>query len=216
MLANRLNVLLAERQLSIKEVVDELGISRSAVSNIVNNPQANIATDTIDKLCNYLGITPADFFVYAPYQFEFEDTMKITTKYVNLVVKHNQLEESISYEIVLKTPDSFGPFDSAFTGNYDLYVSLVGYVSEDAGLKPIYKQLPVAFQNQLNNLLFDHISDLILKNTDFPVLTSNARDKLTFGALIHRPNDDKILKIAFDFPWGRLKKNLDVERYAFV
>lgn len=64
MLKNRLRVLLAERQLKIKNVIENTELSRNTVSRILNNEQANIATRIIDELCQYLNITPAEFFVY--------------------------------------------------------------------------------------------------------------------------------------------------------
>jgi putative transcriptional regulator len=64
MLENRLRILLAERRLKVKQVVEDTGISRSAISNISNNPKANIATKNIDTLCQYFDVTPAEFFEY--------------------------------------------------------------------------------------------------------------------------------------------------------
>lgn len=66
MLRNRLKILLAERDLSIKDVVNTTGLTRPSVSNMVNNPFANIATENIDKLCNYLGATPTEFWEFKP------------------------------------------------------------------------------------------------------------------------------------------------------
>ena len=93
MLANRLSVLLAERQLTIKKVVNDLGISRSSISNIVNNPQANIATDTIDKICNYLEVTPNDFFAYSPYNISVKKHLEIrdhSATDIQATITHNR------------------------------------------------------------------------------------------------------------------------------
>ena len=62
MLANRLKILLAERDLSIKDVVNATGLTRPSISNMVNNPFATIAIDNVDKLCNYLEVSPKEFF----------------------------------------------------------------------------------------------------------------------------------------------------------
>ncbi len=69
MLANRLGVLIAERQLSIKQISEDTGISRNTISNITNNIKANISTEIIDKLCNYLAVTPSEFFCIYPILF---------------------------------------------------------------------------------------------------------------------------------------------------
>ena len=53
MLVNRLSLLLTERQLAIKRVVADTHISRNTISNISNNPTANVSTATINRLCQY-------------------------------------------------------------------------------------------------------------------------------------------------------------------
>ena len=62
MLRNRLKILLAERDLSIKNVIENTGISRNVLSNMINKPVANVSTKNMDNLCNYLEITPSEFW----------------------------------------------------------------------------------------------------------------------------------------------------------
>lgn len=69
MLKNRLKILLAERYLSIKDLMNATGLSRNSLSNMVNNPMANIATKNVDKLCNYLKVGPNEFWEYKPDDF---------------------------------------------------------------------------------------------------------------------------------------------------
>ncbi|EUJ24363.1 Cro/CI family transcriptional regulator [Listeria floridensis FSL S10-1187] len=76
MLRNRLAVLLAERNLKITRVSKDTGISRSTLTAISQNDSKMIQMDTIDGLCQYLGVTPSDFFDYAP--------IKISTTITNM------------------------------------------------------------------------------------------------------------------------------------
>lgn len=64
MIENRLKVILAEKRLKIKNVVENTGLSRNTVSNIVNKPHCNISNETLDRLCCYLEITPGDLLLY--------------------------------------------------------------------------------------------------------------------------------------------------------
>lgn len=66
MLRNRLKILLAERNLKIKDVVSATELTRPTVSNIVNNRSANVSTKNLDKLCNYLEVTPTEFWEFKP------------------------------------------------------------------------------------------------------------------------------------------------------
>lgn len=101
MIANRLNILLAERYLTIKDVIDNTGISRNAISNIVNKPLANISTETIDILCNYLDVTPNEFFEFSPYliNVNINDDIDHDTSYildVSIISQKKKLKTFIS------------------------------------------------------------------------------------------------------------------------
>ncbi|WP_368045394.1 helix-turn-helix domain-containing protein [Ligilactobacillus sp. 110_WCHN] len=64
MIENRLKVILAEKRLKIKDVAQNTSLSRNTISNIANNPYSNVSNSTLNKLCECLNITPADFFLY--------------------------------------------------------------------------------------------------------------------------------------------------------
>lgn len=66
MLRNRLKILLAERNLKIKDVSNEIGISTNTLSHMSNHRSANVSNDSLDKLCNYLGVTPTEFWEFKP------------------------------------------------------------------------------------------------------------------------------------------------------
>lgn len=66
MLRNRLKILIAERDLKIKDLMNATGLSRNSLSNIVNNRSANVSTKNLDKLCNYLEVTPTEFWEFKP------------------------------------------------------------------------------------------------------------------------------------------------------
>ena len=64
---NNLAVLLAERKLKTNQVAVDTGISRSSLASIVYNRSKMIQLSTRDILCQYLQVTPAEFFVYDPH-----------------------------------------------------------------------------------------------------------------------------------------------------
>lgn len=64
MLQNRLGILLAERGLKITKVAEETKISRSTLNNIRKNGTNTISLSTLQTLCDYLRVTPNDFFNY--------------------------------------------------------------------------------------------------------------------------------------------------------
>lgn len=69
MLRVNLNMLLAERSLTASRLAKDTGISKTTLSSLVNNTGKGIQYDTIDNICNYLNITPDDFFDYVPFEY---------------------------------------------------------------------------------------------------------------------------------------------------
>jgi DNA-binding Xre family transcriptional regulator len=66
MLRNRLKILLAERGLKVKEVSNAIGISVNTLSHMSNHRSTNVSNDSLDKLCNYLEVTPTEFWEFKP------------------------------------------------------------------------------------------------------------------------------------------------------
>lgn len=87
MLKSNLSVLMAERGLKIVDLYNATGISKNTLMSLSENTSKGVQFETVDKLCNYLGVTPADFFVYAPYivDIKFEKDAKDKDEF-NLIV----------------------------------------------------------------------------------------------------------------------------------
>lgn len=73
MLRNRLRELMAKQDLTIKGLVEATGISRNTLSNIVNNPHANVSTKTLSKLCRTLNVDPGEFYEW---ELDIDDVIK--------------------------------------------------------------------------------------------------------------------------------------------
>lgn len=71
MLKSNLKVLLAERNISITQVSNDTGISRTTLTSLMSVAKG-IQFETMNTLCNYLKITPSDLFIYVPYDIEIE------------------------------------------------------------------------------------------------------------------------------------------------
>ncbi|KKW88327.1 helix-turn-helix domain-containing protein [Lacticaseibacillus rhamnosus] len=64
---NNLAVLMAQRGLKTTQVAIDTGISRNALTVLVYNRSKMIQLTTLNKLCKYLQVTPAEFFVFDPH-----------------------------------------------------------------------------------------------------------------------------------------------------
>lgn len=74
MIKSNLQMLLAQRRLKITQVAQDTGISRTTLTSLYYQHAQGLQLDTINKLCQYLNVTPGDLFIYAPFDYEINVT----------------------------------------------------------------------------------------------------------------------------------------------
>ena len=67
MLIPNLSVLLAERRLTLSKVAQDTGLSRTTLTALTGRSAKGIQFDTLDRLCQYLKVTPDALFIYRPF-----------------------------------------------------------------------------------------------------------------------------------------------------
>ena len=67
MLIPNLSVLLAERRLTISKAAQDTGISRTTLTALTGRSARGIQFDTLNRLCQYLKVTPDALFIYRPF-----------------------------------------------------------------------------------------------------------------------------------------------------
>lgn len=72
MLRNNLAKLMIDRGISATQLFTDTGIARSTISKISNNNTDKISLQTIDKICNYLEVSPTEFFDFWPYDVKIQ------------------------------------------------------------------------------------------------------------------------------------------------
>lgn len=154
MLANRLKVLLAERQLTNKQVSDDTKISRNTISNIINNPDANIATNTIDRLCNYLEIDPSDFFEYSPYLITFKYKVDIYDEYDS--------DPKIAPFVLLHVVSGDTEDSYRFVYEPDDYLNSNIAIQDYDGFGTIYSGLPLSFKSNIMDVLVEGAKKFVI------------------------------------------------------
>ncbi|PWT47065.1 hypothetical protein DKZ23_05160 [Limosilactobacillus reuteri] len=189
LLANRLKILLAERDLSIKDVMVATGLSRNSLSNMVNNPFANISTENVDKLCNYLEVKPSKFYDYVPWIFHFTlhlGTMKVDDLYQKKgEAKSGELEIAyISGHVQRKTVLNFVTHIKADYSDpvdeYDLYMHLNNFDGDDS-FTEIFQSMSPFFKHYIQQKIVDAAKKVIAlkdENHEFDKLISESNGKL--------------------------------------
>ena len=72
MLRNNLAKLMIDRGISATQLFNDTGIARSTISKISNNKTDKFSLQTIDKICNYLEVSPSDFFDFWDYDVQLK------------------------------------------------------------------------------------------------------------------------------------------------
>ncbi len=68
MIRNRLKELMDVRGLKATRIANDINnLSRNTINSTVSNSGKMIQFETVDLLCQYLGVTPKDFFEYLPF-----------------------------------------------------------------------------------------------------------------------------------------------------
>lgn len=80
MIKNNLAILMAERNLKASKISAETGISRSTLNSISTNSSKMIQLETINSLCQYLDVTPNDFFDFIPFDITFQSELSENPK----------------------------------------------------------------------------------------------------------------------------------------
>lgn len=143
MIDSNLAVLLAERNLKITKVSRDTGISRTTLTALCYDHSGGIKFETLNTLCKYLGITPAEFFSYSQYDYEIqflgetelEDTLLKKMEFedyeytINIIIKRDNMTWTHPVRGLVGDIHGGVPYDDALIGlssfyydNYDDYI----------------------------------------------------------------------------------------------
>lgn len=66
MIKNNLKMILADREISINKLADITGLRYATLHSFVKQRVSSINCEVLDKVCEALGLMPADFITYVP------------------------------------------------------------------------------------------------------------------------------------------------------
>ncbi|HDA1076624.1 TPA: helix-turn-helix transcriptional regulator [Staphylococcus aureus] len=206
MIQSRLSVLMAERGLKISDLYEETGISKTTLMAVAENTGKGVQFDTVDKLCNFLGVTPCEFFDYSPYIVE---TKKSNFSEGNLEgfeikIKKQNYEKYFNLDIYIFSGDSYDiPLKK---GEFDYYISLVLQDSDHYSEHEFYHFLTnmsisfrIDFINKLIEKVKSKLKDLVLNKQPSELIGG-------YETIQFQSNDYVALKLFEDSEFETLKK----------
>ena len=185
MIRNRLASLLEDRGIKISRAAMELpNISRNTITNTASNNGKMIQLETIDTLCQYLNITPAEFFEYLPFDLEYHADITENDATTNEFFDYIDLPNNgIKFDFYIKkivhngTPSKLYSFTGViekrtFLENNEvyLYVKLQSDTNDfkeiwddpkAAGFKPmIWQNIKKTIANEINRSMMDRFPQM--------------------------------------------------------
>lgn len=124
MLKSNLAVLLAERNLKITKVSKDTGISRTTLTALSYDANQGIQFDTLNNLCLYLGVTPAEFFCYAPFEVDVNVNRADSSKFNVRLSFINSQKKRLAEAVVIANTDyeKFAEGVTPFKGNLNVII----------------------------------------------------------------------------------------------
>lgn len=167
MLQNNLNRLMSERNIKTSDISKDIGLAKTTISSLSRGTTTGIQFDTLEKICSYLQVTPAEFFDYSPYiletttQLKLSDLKKGQFQY-SAHITNNVYSKEFKLDVKLLDPKSSTDFPRTDLDNYSLYLTID--LVKDSKYSPeelfgIIGSFPVILERKFYQQLVDPIID---------------------------------------------------------
>lgn len=192
MIKNRLSILLAERNLTAAKVYEETKISKSTLSSLVNNANEGLQTKTLDTLCNFLEITPCDFFEYLDFIYEisveyekkdfvgYADKTFALQNYLSLTIVFKKGKNVIGFEFPLTVTNEPYDSDQWFDKSVNYFISNHGYSDQSESVANYIESMPITFKTDFTNTLAKKISSAIIEGLKEEGASFSKKNKYDF------------------------------------
>lgn len=174
MIINRLSILLKERGLSGAKFAISTKIAQSTISKITTQKSKQIDYNTLNTICNDLGIEPKDFFEYSPYDFEFSHNKEENQHLIFITTtKHGEkgniyeykLDYSFSYNNDLLNSYTYDDIIENKLNIDELNITYVLTLKEDTIIE--YENLSTLLKTSLLEELRDFLATIVYEIFSF-------------------------------------------------
>jgi len=129
LLQNNLNRLLGERNIKISDLARKTGLAKNTISAMSRGLTGCVQYDTLEKICSFLQITPAEFFDYSPYVLETKsqfDLINLKTNNFQYVanVTNSVYDKDFILDVTLFDPLNNNEFPRTNKESFVLYVKV--------------------------------------------------------------------------------------------
>lgn len=156
MIRCNLAVLLAERGIKMAKVSKDTGISRTTLTSLTNNKCEGLQFSTLNTLCFYLKVTPAEILAYFPYDLRITH-ISVTDSYnveIDMIIinQQNRITFTITARLEFETVTNR---DGKIKG-MKLYIHMVKIKNtefETSTVEMIFAEMPRSFLSDINSTI---------------------------------------------------------------
>lgn len=202
MIRYNLAKLMIDRNISATTMFNDIGIARSTISKISNNHTDKISIDTLSKICNYLNVTPNEFFDYIPIEYNFEVEFSNYSNFDDLIEEFYINQSETKYDQILLNI-SFIKYGNekimiGYTGSCSIHQEGFGEIifsdiefsieKEDIEKLTIFNEIPIQFQieivENITAALYNELSVLY----DFSTKDLTTYDESKYHSIVKKFN----------------------------
>lgn len=174
MIRNNLASLLAERSIKITKVATDTDLSRNTITSTAQNDGKMIQLETINILCKYLEISPAEFFSFLPFDLEFSVYKSDDFRFERLSggirkpvglsfdcylkVIYKDRTKTFDIPVYLDGSDLYFAKYNVDTDDYDTYIHFL-FGSENDDFYTFWNDIPAGFKSDLTRMMERKVID---------------------------------------------------------
>lgn len=176
MIKSNLAIIMAEKKIKISELSRKTGISRVTLTSLYYNNSGGIQFDTLNNLCNFFNVKPADILVYYPFDYKIKDLFPNVDSVEDFEIEYTinnkffscPLSLDFSIEKKIEPEDEGGGIIVtdvflvvSLRDKWELLDNKVETSEESEHFEKFFKNLPSDIKNDIENyIISESLSDI--------------------------------------------------------
>lgn len=166
----------------------DIGLAKSTIFSLSSGKTAGIQFETLEKICSYLRITPAELFEYSPYILDINLDVQLKeltdAKFQYLaIISNGAYKKEFPLDVELVKPKSDPTFPRSDVENFELYIKIKLSGNDKYSNMEFYDvindlstTLKRSFYQQLINDIVVQLNEATKKSTPLTVYDLNKQE----------------------------------------
>lgn len=165
MIRCNLAVLLAERGIKMAKVSEDTGISRTTLTSLSANKCEGVHLNTLNTLCLYLKVSPADILSYLPYDLQVTHISVTGSHNIGIDMDFTEQRNKVTFTVAVRLEFQAVTTRGGKVKGEKLFIYMDKLENTELGtctIATVFANMPRTFLSDVEGA----IKDTILSNTD--------------------------------------------------